>query len=218
MVDLYHKDQYINKFYEEATQMSQSEQFVSFLNMFFVFKKVRDVNLSNFTINVDDEDFQMPEEIIVKPKTSIKVEEAKPKSEKIKPVENKSGIIKKYEMKLVLEDVLKKTVKIRDTPISNKTKKVSPPKKEITKPKIAIPIQFEEGSSSEEEEIPSKKGPSKVTKSKVEEVPSKVTKSKAEEIVPSKVTKLKSKSKLTKLKTAIPIQFEEGSSSDVESK
>jgi len=155
MVDLYYKDPYINKLYEEASQMSQSEQFISFLNMFFVFKKVRDVNLTNFTINVDDEDYQMPEEIIVQHKTTLKPEEPKLKSEKPeKVVENKSGIIKKYDMKLVLEDVSKKTVKIREIPISSKTKKNSPVKKEVTKQiqKITIPLQPDEGSSSDEEE------------------------------------------------------------------
>jgi len=146
MVDLYDKDPYINKLYEEACQMSQSEQFVSFLNMFFVFKKARDVNLSNFTINIDDEDYQMPEEIIVKPKTNIKIEESKPKTEKIKSVENKSGIVKKYDMTLVLEDVSKKTVKIRETSLSNKTKKVSPTKKEVTKSKAHTKVDLEEGS------------------------------------------------------------------------
>ena len=166
MVDLYHKDPYINKLYEEACQMSESEQFVSFLNMFFVFKKIRDVNLTNFTINVDDEDYQLPEEFIVQQKPTVKEKEEptpKPKSKKSeKVVENKSGIIKKYDMKLVLEDVSKKSVKIRDTPVSSKTKKNSPVKKEPTKPiiaipdkkeptQIAVPVQFYEDSSDEEE-------------------------------------------------------------------
>jgi hypothetical protein len=149
MVDLYHKDPYINKLYEEASQMSQSEQFISFLNMFFVFKKVRDVNLSNFNINVDDEDYQMPEEIIVQRKTTLKPEEPKIKSEKV--LENKSGIIKKYDMKILLENVSKKTVKIRETPISSKTKKNSPIKKETIISKVSIPLQMDEGSSSDEE-------------------------------------------------------------------
>jgi len=165
MVDLYHKDPYINKLYEEACQMSESEQFVSFLNMFFVFKKVRDVNLTNFTINVDDEDYQLPEEFIVQRKPTEKEEPTpKPKSKKSeKVVENKSGIIKKYDMKIVLEDMSKKSVKIKDTPVSSKTKKNSPVKKEPTQPiiaipvkkkptqQIAIPLQPDEDSSDEEE-------------------------------------------------------------------
>ena len=103
MNDLYHKDPYVNKLYEEACHMSSSEQFVSFLNMFFVFKKVRDVNLTNFTINVDDEDYQMPEEIIIQKKEiSAHSVEVKPKTEKIKSVKNKSGIIKKFDLVLIM--------------------------------------------------------------------------------------------------------------------
>jgi hypothetical protein len=195
MVDLYDKDPYINKLYEEACQMSQSEQFVSFLNMFFVFKKARDVNLSNFTINIDDEDYQMPEEIIVKPKTNIKIEESKPKTEKIKSVENKSGIVKKYDMTLVLEDVSKKTVKIRETSLSNKTKKVSPTKKEVTKSKAPIKVDLEEGSDEEITPPTKSKAPTKV---ELEEEKSQFVK----------------KKEVTKSKAPIKVELEEGSDED----
>jgi hypothetical protein len=149
MVDLYTRDPYINKLYEEACQMSESEQFISFLNMYFVFKKVRDVDLSNFNINVDDEDYQIPEEIILHDKTPIREEKIKLEKSVNQP-ENKSGIIKKYDIQIVLEDVTKKTVRIRETPINNKTKKSNSPKQASKK---AVQIKMEEDSSSDEEVI-----------------------------------------------------------------
>ena len=156
MVDIYSKDPYANKLYEEASQMSQQEQFISFLNMFFVFKKVRDVDLSNFNINVDDEEYKIPEEIIVEPKTIVEVKSSSKKT--AKPVISDSGIIKKYDMTIVLENVTKtpKTVKIKEPTETKKTRKVT---KKIDVPKIS------EDSSSEDEKVTIISKPKK-TKSK----------------------------------------------------
>ena len=141
MVDIYSRDPYANKLYEEACQMSPQEQYISFLNMFFVFKKVRDVDLSNFNINVDDEEYKIPEEIIVEPKPKPIVE-IKPSSKKeVKPVISESGIIKKYDMTIVLENVTKKiqkTVRIKEPTETKKTRKV---------------LKIKEDSSSEDEEV-----------------------------------------------------------------
>jgi hypothetical protein len=146
MVDIYSRDPYANKLYEEACQMSPQEQYISFLNMFFVFKKVRDVDLSNFNINVDDEEYKIPEEIIVETKPKVEV---KPSSKKeVKPVISESGIIKKYDMTIVLENVTKKipkTVKIKEPTETKKTRKVLKIKEDS--PKI------KEDSSSEDEEV-----------------------------------------------------------------
>jgi hypothetical protein len=99
-------------------------------------------------------------------------------------------------MKIVLEDEVKKTVKIRETPLSSKTKKNSPPKN----PK-AIQVELEEGSDSEEE-IPA---PSKAPTKSPTKAPTKAT------------TKAPTKAQ-TKAPTKAPIkvELEEGSSSDEE--
>lgn len=135
MVDIYSRDPNANKLYEEAYQMSSEEQFVSFLNMYFVFKKVRDVDLSNFTINIDDEEYKIPEEIILESKPIVEsktlVEPIKPISKKEVKLINESGIIKKYDMTIVLENVTKKsaapkTVKFKKTTSKKTIKKVVP--------------------------------------------------------------------------------------------
>lgn len=106
------KNKKMSEKYGNASKMSKNEKKISFLNNYFVFKKIREVNLNN--INLDLYDYENPEKDLIISDSNAKLNENKNGNE-IENENKKKKIIK-----------LNKTLKIvpADDIIKNKTKKV----------------------------------------------------------------------------------------------
>ena len=136
------KDRKNKLLYNIASQMSEQEKTISFYNNYFVFKKVR--NITTEHVIIERQEYQ---EVPSKQKIDIPIVKSK----------SKTGIIKTFKTKIILENEIEKKIQdieIHEVPsVKKKQVKESPseiPKKKSKTP--SIPFQLEEGTSIQLEE------------------------------------------------------------------
>ena len=98
--------------YGEATEMSAYEKKISFLNRYFVYKKIRHVNTNKVLIDDDDIDLYEKEENIaenienseIENKVELKPEISEGKIKKVKTQQSATKTTKKLKQKMVIEE------------------------------------------------------------------------------------------------------------------
>jgi hypothetical protein len=132
------------KDYGEASLMKTYEKNISFLNRYFVFKKIRTINAEKLTAAILS---QLPDEIEFERMESILAEEA---------VKNADEIIKPKSRKLGKKLLLQEATEALDEDVVDVKKKVRKPRKVGIKPKLIIEEEEEkemlEGEKEKEKE------------------------------------------------------------------
>jgi len=110
------------KSFGEAIQMTENEKRISFLNNYFVYKKIRDVDYRHIPFEEVKEQEQEQQEIVKEPEI------------------NHSKIIRKFKEKIILENAEFEKEDVREEPeIVEPEKEI--PKQEIVEPEKEIPKQ-----------------------------------------------------------------------------